>query len=514
MLEIVYLNFELSENLIFINILFFFYHFLGPPPKEGWAVIAWLHSGDFNYGSPSDIDPFQFVIKQKVIVVTIAYRLNIFGFFTTMDGEAPGNVGLMDQSAALLWVKNHIKLFGGNEESITIMGHGSGAISAGLHLTSDVWSANSFHKAIIMSGSSFWDAAVREPKTYTSSLDRTAASFGCFRRPTSLLIDCLRQIPAQVLVEQDPSQDWGPVIDDGLSNTTAPFIPDYPRNMATRGALRKVPVMIGYTDMEDVLDLSLGSMMEEGISEDMYQTLIEDIVLNDVQQLDANETCGGNNKIIIDAVNFVYKPFPPVTDGMMLREKYVDFNTDRKYAAPTFQLASEMSKLSETYVYRFDIRPKTSGAVEGIPEWITVPHRYELIFVWGFPYWSMLPENAVWDAMDKSIANIIMPLWANFAKFTIPSKVGVYVKWDQFTEQNPGVLIIDRSFNMSDPNSMHYQGLKFWNNYYPEVMEFATQCCNVTESFSPNLQIATSIKIVIITSISLSIFSRALNMST
>jgi carboxylesterase type B len=62
------------------------------------------------------------VFKQKVIVVSVAFRLNILGFFTTLDGESPGNFGLMDQSAALLWIRKNIKLFGGNEDNVTLMG--------------------------------------------------------------------------------------------------------------------------------------------------------------------------------------------------------------------------------------------------------------------------------------------------------------------------------------------------------------------------------------------------------
>lgn len=93
-----------------------------PPPSDGFSVIAYLHSGDFSNGSPFEINPFQLVFKQKLIVVTIAFRLNILGFFTTLDGESPGNYGLMDQSAALLWIKKNIKIFGGNEDNITLMG--------------------------------------------------------------------------------------------------------------------------------------------------------------------------------------------------------------------------------------------------------------------------------------------------------------------------------------------------------------------------------------------------------
>lgn len=67
--------------------------FPAPPPQNGYAVIAYIHSGDFSNGSPFEIDPFQLVFKQKVIVVTIAFRLGILGFFTTLDGESIGNFG-------------------------------------------------------------------------------------------------------------------------------------------------------------------------------------------------------------------------------------------------------------------------------------------------------------------------------------------------------------------------------------------------------------------------------------
>lgn len=95
--------------------------FLAPPPPDGYAVIVWLHSGDFTSGNASELSPFHLVFKQKLMVVTVAYRLGIFGFFTTMDFGAPGNFGLMDQSAALLWISRNIKLFGGNDKSVSKM---------------------------------------------------------------------------------------------------------------------------------------------------------------------------------------------------------------------------------------------------------------------------------------------------------------------------------------------------------------------------------------------------------
>lgn len=105
---------ELEINLKpFLTIL------TAPPPPEGYAVIVWLHSGDFTTGNATELSPFHLVFKQKLMIVTVAYRLGIFGFFTSMDFASPGNYGLMDQSAALLWINRNIKLFGGNDNSVS-----------------------------------------------------------------------------------------------------------------------------------------------------------------------------------------------------------------------------------------------------------------------------------------------------------------------------------------------------------------------------------------------------------
>lgn len=249
------------------------------------------------------------MFKQNVIVVTIAYRLNILGFFTTLDGESQGNFGLMDQTAALYWIKNNIKVFGGDEENVTLMGHGSGATSVCLHLTSKDWSDNMFHKAIIMSGNSLGSTSIRPANFYAKAVDRTAHAFSCFRRPTSQLVECLRRVEAKFLVENAPDQHWGPIMDDGLSNTTFSFISDMPETLLEHGILRKVPILIGFTNMEEAYDLMAEDLVENGISLELYESMINEIVAMDFMRMDMNETmCPINNMPAIEAVNFLYKP--------------------------------------------------------------------------------------------------------------------------------------------------------------------------------------------------------------
>jgi carboxylesterase type B len=62
------------------------------------------------------------LLNKDVILVTINYRLNIFGFFTTANDAAPGNIGLYDQVLALEWVRDYISAFGGDPNRVTIAG--------------------------------------------------------------------------------------------------------------------------------------------------------------------------------------------------------------------------------------------------------------------------------------------------------------------------------------------------------------------------------------------------------
>lgn len=107
----------------------------------------------------------------------MAYRLNILGFFTTTDEEAPGNYGLLDQIAALDWVKRYIELFDGSPNNIIIYGHSAGAISVGLHMMSPL-SRGKFTKAIAMSGDAI--NSVRTPQQELPVVDQVWLFFYSF----------------------------------------------------------------------------------------------------------------------------------------------------------------------------------------------------------------------------------------------------------------------------------------------------------------------------------------------
>ncbi|KAB0801338.1 hypothetical protein PPYR_05692 [Photinus pyralis] len=469
-------HYEVNEDCLYLNV---FTPFGGHPPAEGYATIVWIHPGNFTNGNPAMWNPYTIVYRQRVIVVTFAYRLNVMGFFTSNDGEAPGNYGIMDQQAALLWVKNNIKSFSGDPNNISLMGYGSGAISIGLHLINQQ-SRDLFTKAIVMSANLFTPAAVKFPHEDKGLIDTLIANFGCYPKPTSDLMICLRGANAEALVTLTEHIDWKPLIDYGVSNTT-PFLPELPKNFFERNDYYKVPILTGFTNMEEVLGidyLNSENVPDDQINDDFIPEVLKELISSDYPN--STETCSYDH--IMDAVLFFYGPSKPLTEANQARRVIADFTTEKNIGSSTYQLASYLSKDQPTYVYRFDMKPSTEAAIPNFADWMEVPHLYDLIYVWGMPYWVQLPDQE-WDIRDKRTSDIVMSFWTAFAKSSNPTENNIYpIRWEPFTKQQPYILIIDRNFSMSDVTSFNYKPFEFWNEYYPKVVSVASKCCNITDS--------------------------------
>jgi carboxylesterase type B len=99
-------------------------------------VLVWIHGGGFTSGSTRVplYEPSTIVAMSGIVVVTIQYRLDVFGFIRLEGTDATGNQGLLDQNLALKWVFENIRNFGGDPSKITIQGESAGASSVGYHL--------------------------------------------------------------------------------------------------------------------------------------------------------------------------------------------------------------------------------------------------------------------------------------------------------------------------------------------------------------------------------------------
>ncbi|CAC5389482.1 Putative inactive carboxylesterase 4 [Mytilus coruscus] len=141
----VLINKIVTEDCLFLNIQVPF----TVTPKTKKSVMVWIHGGGFSTGQAALYDTGRFAITGDVIVVTINYRLNVFGFLSTTDLD--GNYGIWDQILAIQWIKNNIESFGGNSDSITIFGESAGGFSVGL-LSIASRNDGLFQRAIMQSG--------------------------------------------------------------------------------------------------------------------------------------------------------------------------------------------------------------------------------------------------------------------------------------------------------------------------------------------------------------------------
>ena len=127
-------NTQRSEDCLYLSIVA-----PDPPPSnKSAAVIVWIYGGGF-YSGTSTLDVYDakiLVSEEGVIFVAMQYRLASLGFLYLDSEQAPGNMGLFDQVAALQWIRDNIAFFGGQPDNVTLFGESAGAASVSMHLLS------------------------------------------------------------------------------------------------------------------------------------------------------------------------------------------------------------------------------------------------------------------------------------------------------------------------------------------------------------------------------------------
>ncbi|KAK7574427.1 hypothetical protein V9T40_011618 [Parthenolecanium corni] len=160
-------------------------------------VMVWIHGGGFFEGSGFFYGP-EYFLDHNIIIVTINYRLGVIGFLSAADEVLPGNYGMKDQAAALKWVQQNIRDFGGDPQQVTIFGESAGAGSAHLHMFSPL-SKGLFHRAISQSGTALAVWAQISPFNARQRFFAFGILAGCSVQSTRVLVDCLKKISAEEL---------------------------------------------------------------------------------------------------------------------------------------------------------------------------------------------------------------------------------------------------------------------------------------------------------------------------
>jgi para-nitrobenzyl esterase len=217
-------------------------------------VMVWIHGGGFVNGSgTAALYDGAALARQGVVVVTFNYRLGRFGFFAhpaltrEAAGEPVANYGLMDQIAALKWVRDNIAAFGGDPAVVTVFGESAGGASVN-HLMASPAARGLFKRAIVESGLGR-EYAVRLHAPNARGLPSAEAAGEAFAR--SLGVDgadpaALRAIPAEKIVaagDPEPFAGGGPIIDGRIVRMDV-------AEAFAKGLEAKVPYIVGSNSLE------------------------------------------------------------------------------------------------------------------------------------------------------------------------------------------------------------------------------------------------------------------------
>ena len=403
-----------------------------PVSDEKKPVLVYIHGGSFISGSGDVYDSRWMVERGDIVVVTINYRLGTPGFLAHPSlgpsGDV-GNYGLLDQQAALRWVRDNIANFGGDPDKVTIAGESAGGMSVCDHLVAP-GSAGLFRAAILQSAPCQAQVALAEAERI--SVDWANAR-GCGDPATAA--DCLRALPADKL--RDPVRYYR--ISDGLSGpvTGTAALPVDPMTAIAQGDAAKVPVLIGSN--HDEFTLFVG-----------FQTLANG------REYTAAEYPGLLEKTFGANAQAVGERYPLDRYGGSTSLAYSAAVTDGAFACVTERMSDELANVGPVYAYEFnDPAPPTPDPLRTLPFPVGASHALELRYLFdvgGAP--PLTPEQ-------KVLSNQMIDYWAQFVKTGAPD-VADAPAWPRLDPAQGSLLSLQPDGNrvMTDFDANHQCG--FW----------------------------------------------------
>ncbi|KRT83239.1 hydrolase [Oryctes borbonicus] len=233
-------------------------------------VMVYIHGGGFveGHGRYEMFGP-EFLIPEGVILVTLHYRLGLFGFlnFENTDVGAFGNMGLKDQNMALRWVQKNIEKFGGDRNSVTIFGESAGGGSVHMHMLSPM-SQGLFHKVIAQSGSALnaWctngqkNTGVIAAKALGYKGESELKMLPFLQGKTTEEIMKIQENITAIIPIHEPGL-VGPIVED-IKDDIA-FLPNSIEELIAAKEYQEVPFMLGVTD-EEIIVIDVVSMLTSG----------------------------------------------------------------------------------------------------------------------------------------------------------------------------------------------------------------------------------------------------------
>lgn len=398
---------EVSEDCLYLNI------WAPSKPKNNRAVMVWIHGGSNKAGwayEPNYLAD-NLATNGDVIVVSIAYRLGVFGFLAhpeLLSQTDKTNFGLLDQIQALKWLQGNIEYFGGDKNNITLFGESAGAANIG-YLISSPLANGLFHKAISQSGG--FQLLANSELEQAIELGKKISSL-----TSSVNIEDLRT--------RDTAEIW---------QASKQADPRYDYRMLTDGHFTDTNPISAFADNASV-DLLIGTNKHEYY---MYQD-------SDLSKLSVNKDIVSDslaNQLMLQVSNI---------ENIKLAQDWID--TFTRMACPSLKLAELTAKNGHSaWLYRFD-RIREGG------DDIKAYHGGEIPYVFdSHDHW--LPTNQ----HDIELTEYMLASWTNFAKYGVPNDKKLNNKWLKFNSHQQLILSLDSTIKMI-PNKQWKLCQQLWQD--------------------------------------------------
>ena len=407
---------------------------------EPLPVMVWIHGGGFEMGSGSSpmYDGTHFA-QSGVVIVTVNYRLGSLGFLELghldADLAGSGNVGLLDQVAALEWVRDNIASFGGDPANVTVFGQSAGSMSISLLMSSRL-SDGLFHKAITQSGST---SAARTVPAAQADADEFLATGGWAD------VDALRNAPVSELLAAHAAISGERLADpEGFLRRAANPI----------AFLLFRPVADGITVPTDPL-AAIAAGSAAGVSLVTGSTSEEWRLFAMMSPPPAtDEALSERLAMIIDDTDGALATYraergdvgPADLEGAVL--------TDLVFRIPTVRMADAQSQYSPTFQYLWDLKSEAFGGLIGAAHAIDIPFVFDLVE-------DQRLHIFVGADAPKQLARAVNSSWIAFARTGSPSGEGM-PEWPALdpTGSDRPVMVLDTDCHLaSDPQA---DTRKYW----------------------------------------------------
>ena len=387
-------------------------------------VLFWIHGGAFTMGSGSTpwYDGTAFATNGDVVVVTINYRLGALGFLHLADiggkeKDLSSNCGLLDQIAALEWVRDNIAAFGGDPDNITVFGESAGAMSIGTLLAMPA-AKGLFRKAILQSGASH---TVLDSARASRIANKLMDTLGIHK-----VTDLLDVSVEQLLAAQDkPSGADGRLAFQPVVNGAT--LPQQPIQAIANGSSNGISLLVG-TNRDE---MRLFTMM------DPTQATPDMSILERQFGTKANK------------VSATYKADQPEHSSS---DAWIDFLTDRSFRIPAIRLAECQSALgTNVWMYRFDWPTPVFGGN------LKACHGLEIPFVWNNLDKYGVNVLTGDDPARQKVADAMHLSWIMFARSGNPNVSGL-LQWPTYDATHRATMLFNEECQVvNDPQATERQ---------------------------------------------------------